>query len=123
MSNKVFVYGTLREGQGAHQFLDGAKKLGTCKIDTGKVCALTWFPAYVTNGNTGVVGEVYEVTQEHIDRMDVYEGHPSLFRRCLVDTAYGDAFIYVYQGSVSNEVVVEHGDWVRDYGTKHKAVG
>jgi len=45
----------------------------------------------------GVVGEVYEVTDECLDALDLYEGVPELFRReeiKMVDSTRVLAYLY-----------------------------
>lgn len=112
---KVAVYGTLRSGQSANHMVAGGKFLGTVRIPSGSLYDTGWYPAWKSEGTTGVMVEVYEVTSEQVEIMDGYEGHPHLFRRCQIDTVLGDCFIYEYQGDIEKGVaVLEHGDWTRD---------
>ena len=74
---KLFVYGTLRKGRYNYdiylkdnsQFLQEAYIKGTLYSLKGKV-----YPAIV-EGDSMVLGEIFEVDQETFDRMDEMEGY------------------------------------------------
>lgn len=108
---KVFVYGTLRKGQMLSNNLLKSNYLGDATV-VGTLFNLGWFPAYVEEGITGVVGEVYEIDHETLERLDVIEGYPDLYKRKKVDTPYGEAFIYYQERRPSHSEVIESGDWV-----------
>ena len=59
------------------------------------------FPA-ITELNTGmkVYGNIIEVTAEDIEYFDMVEGVPSLYRREVIETPVGNAFIYLYQDAI-----------------------
>lgn len=75
---KVFVYGTLMDGEPNHVFLGKSPKLGageTKPIYT--LYDLDAFPAMVFGGNTSIKGEVYEVSQEVLEGLDFLESYNS----------------------------------------------
>lgn len=123
MGNKtrVFVYGTLKEGHGNHEYLlagnPGVQKLGRCYV-TGDFDMYSngAFPI-VTMGDsdrqTHIVGEVYEVDEDTLDALDALEGHPDWYCRVKVETPWKKAWIYVMPPSdrLSREARVESGCW------------
>lgn len=73
---KLFVYGTLKQGHNNHRaFLNDAKFLGEAKTDRS-MWALVDLGAYpaMTYGDLQVQGEVYEVNDEQLARIDSLEG-------------------------------------------------
>lgn len=109
---KVFVYGTLRKGQMLSNNLLKSNYLGEATV-VGTLFNLGWFPAYVEDGITDVKGEVYEVDHETLERLDIIEGYPHLYKRKKVETPYGDAFIYYQDRSPQHTDVIEGGDWMK----------
>jgi len=118
--HKMFVYGTLRAGESNHGLLKGAVCLslsahvsGTM-LDTG-----LGYPA-VTEGSGKVWGEMYEVDDDTLKRIDELEdyygpGDPrNLYERvktaALTDRGQVQTWIYVSDRFKSG-FVIPHGDW------------
>lgn len=81
--NKLFVYGTLKKGHSNHaRFLSQAKYIGegTTTRDIWALYDLGFFPA-MTYGTMQVSGEVYEVTDYELGKIDMLEGAPDLYQR------------------------------------------
>lgn len=84
----LFVYGTLKRGQRAHELLSGAtlvrnaRAIGFALVDTGA------FPAMVREEGE-VEGELYEVPDENMPAIDAWEDHPHLFERTEITLACG----------------------------------
>ena len=79
---KVFVYGTLKEGESNHEFLSTAKFLG--KAETVAKYAMVngiGFPFLLGYNKDGkyVKGEVYEVDEDTKEMLDILEGVPTLY--------------------------------------------
>tara|TARA_R100000951_G_scaffold56793_1_gene47712 strand:+ start:279 stop:641 length:363 start_codon:yes stop_codon:yes gene_type:complete len=73
---KIFVYGTLKQGKSNHEYYLGESKfLGAAKTDRDiwGLADLGAYPA-MTYGRTQVSGEVYEVDQKTLSRIDRLEG-------------------------------------------------
>lgn len=94
MKSMLFVYGTLKRGEGNHYHLEKAVFIGEDSIqgvlfDLGPFPAavdLLSVPPHIRSRATGRInGEVYEVTNEIITRLDRLEGHPTFYRRDVVD--------------------------------------
>ena len=108
----VFVYGTLKKGQGNHGLLERnkARFLGQVLTDPKytmiKPCP-SW-PGVIKGGNTRILGEVYEV--DSLNPLDYLEGFnekrpdESLFYREQILTQYGSAWIYIFNHYEPNKV-------------------
>ena len=102
---KVFVYGTLLEGEGNHSYyLQGSSYKGKAAVSGYEMYDIGAFPGIVP-GNGSIPGEVYEVDYETLRNLDYLEGEGSLyFRKSVpVKMSTGEsafAWIYVYNGSV-----------------------
>lgn len=86
--NKLFVYGTLKKGRSNHQlFLGNAKFIGEgkTKANVWQLLDLGAYPA-MTYGGVAVHGEVYEVTDHELNRIDRLEGlDVGLYERHIID--------------------------------------
>lgn len=93
--HKVFVYGTLKRGFGNNRLLRDAKFLGRAFLLTHHAFKdLGSFPGLIRikrNAPRLVGGEVWEVTDEQRDSLDMLEGHPNFYERqpALVHTTNG----------------------------------
>lgn len=115
----VFVYGTLKEGFSNHGLLRDSIYHG--KHETGavhKMLSLGGFPGVIWNGGTSPIhGEVYEVTDATLARLDSLEGYPHFYDRRLIVTQYGAAYIYVLSDDflqkhpIGGRNYVENGVW------------
>lgn len=115
----VFVYGTLRRGEGNHRLLESARFVGagrTVKAMTMiDVCGA--FPAVVTGpGPSRIVGEVYAVDDETLLRLDRLEGVPHFYDRdvFVIELEGGEqvcAMTYV-QREADGRPVIASGDWL-----------
>lgn len=88
---RLFVYGTLKKGFNNHHFLQDATYIEEATIK-GTLLNLGWFPGYIPEGEGEVHGEVYEINDEILKRIDHLEGHPDFYTRKDV----GDFSIYYY---------------------------
>ena len=114
MSERVFVYGTLRRGQRNHALLGSGRLLGpfiTRPLYT--MLDLGAYPAVVPGGSTAVTGEVYAVDAQILASLDRLEGYPRLYTREILETPYGNAWLYIYLGSPAGRRSIGAGDWVR----------
>lgn len=114
---RIFCYGTLKRGHGANRFLQDHDAVFVGESVTHarySLYRLGWFPGMIIDEdvNGGVLGELYEVTEDCLDLLDDYEGHPSLFRREEIELQDGSkAISYLYQRNCSVAERVEGGDW------------
>lgn len=120
---KLFVYGTLLTGErnwswalnpqvGISDYLHGAVLYN-----------LGAFPGIKLSDNEDdiVIGEVFEITEEQLKRIDRLEGYfpknpQSLYTRVsLVLESDTPAYTYVYNGTIEPFKRIESGNW-RDLG-------
>lgn len=95
---RVFVYGSLLAGEPNHRLLRGgtivsedgcfsrshapAKFLGAASTQPlFRLWDLGSYPGMTRGGAVSVVGEVYDVDEGTLARLDALEGHPSFYRR------------------------------------------
>lgn len=122
MSGKhiVAVYGSLLKGFGNNRLLQTSKLLGETQIPLkGRLISLGGFPGLVNDEEEQCVSaEVYLVDDHTLHRLDCLEGHPRFYKRELVDTEHGEAWIYWIQDERYLEYpVVPDNNW-RNYVTE-----
>ena len=111
---RLFVYGTLRQGEPRHTLLGASRYLGAVTttpefhlVDLGPHAAL------VRGGSTAVSGEVYAVELEVRRSIDVDRQVPILFTReaiTLADGTNADAYLLTVD-QVRGRRRLSHGDW------------
>lgn len=121
----VAVYGTLRDGMGNNGLMGDSELLGETKVEGYEMYPAApygGFPvifpvSHSEETSPTIVAEVYQVTEERLTGpLDRLEGHPSWYKRELVDTPYGKAWIYVMQDERYKEHTrIESGDFVEFY--------
>ncbi len=112
---RLFVYGTLKQTFCAHDLLGDSQFLGVCRTASHyHLYHQRWFPAMRAGGpdGLGVCGELYEIDESILDRVDEYEGvDGGLFRRTDIELEDGStAMAYVYDGAPGTKI--ESGIWV-----------
>jgi gamma-glutamylcyclotransferase (GGCT)/AIG2-like uncharacterized protein YtfP len=114
MCPQLFVYGTLMRGEVNHCLLGAAEYVGAHRTEPGfTLYRLGAYPGAVRGGKTRIAGEVYRVTGAEFRRIDALEEHPRLYRRELIPTPYGRAWIYLFRGSRRACTLIPSGDWRR----------
>ena len=117
---KIFVYGTLRKGASAFSFYlaePSTEFIGQATIH-GDLHDMGWYPAVVNAGQPSagtVIGDVFDVNEETLDRLDNYEGYPVLYERATVKTLDGavvQTYVFVDKHGAQCHPKVEGGDWL-----------
>ena len=109
---KMFVYGTLLSGQGNNRFLTGSNLLGESSVKGFNMVSLGAFPACIPSDGDGVVfGEVWEVDKDTLSNIDRLEGHPHFYHREVVQTDFGDAYMYIQDGRDKGDPI-PGGSWL-----------
>mgnify|MGYP003118892828 FL=1 len=101
----VFVYGTLKKGFHNHPLIERGEYMGdayTCEEYSMLICTMTGIPFVVKEENYPIVGEVYSVDKKTFNDLDRLEGHPTFYRRELID-------IFIPDGI---ERIVEMKAWI-----------
>lgn len=109
----VFVYGTLRKGQGNNGWLEDSPLVAEYTTPPiYKMVSLGAFPAVLLGGHDIVKGELYDVSPEVAQRLDILEGYPDLYNRRIILTEHGNAWMYYMRDDVKGAPVLAGGDWV-----------
>jgi gamma-glutamylcyclotransferase (GGCT)/AIG2-like uncharacterized protein YtfP len=104
----VFVYGSLKNGFGNHYHLQTARFLEATRTGSRsfRMESMGGFPAVLKNGSYAIEGELYEVDDRTLARLDQLEGNGHFYNRELVFLASGDtAWMYILmhdRGNYSN---------------------
>lgn len=121
--HKIFVYGTLKQGEANHILLAGRSMFVSENTIKGELFDLGPFPA-VKEGEQNVFGEVYIVSEETLAELDCLEGHPILFERREVSLNFSldkhdKAFVYFYKEEFHGVVKkLPDGIWKRNRAYK-----
>lgn len=82
-THTIFVYGTLKKGRPNHGPLEGAVFLGYGILDGNfRIFDLGWYPGVSrADSSTRILGEVWRIGPDALQRIDMIEGHPSYYER------------------------------------------
>ena len=116
-NRNVFVYGTLMNGETNHHYLENSKFSGMATIEGYEMYSMGGYPAII-DGNSLIMGELYQVPNTDMPSIDMLEGEGSLYiKRCeTVTDSKGKssfAFIYVYNRECSD--LERISAWNREY--------
>lgn len=112
MLHLVFVYGTLRQGESNHHYLQGSEYLGLFETEPCyQLFNLGPYPGVVA-GNDKLIGEIYRITEEVLAQLDILEDIPNEYIRNTIETPYGTAWIYIYQPTSPLEEAIASGNWL-----------
>ncbi|MDE2097325.1 MAG: gamma-glutamylcyclotransferase [Patescibacteria group bacterium] len=95
--HRMFVYGTLRQGESNHSLLKDQELVGYSRANGYVMVSLGAFPGAikVVNGGWCIYGEIYNVKDEVLPHVDGLEGYPGFYTREEVDVEpYGKCWIY-----------------------------
>ncbi|MDE1330545.1 gamma-glutamylcyclotransferase family protein [Vibrio aestuarianus] len=111
MQHLVFVYGTLRQGESNHHFLQSGQMLGS--FITASEYALYDLGTYpgLIKGHQSITGEVYMIDEATLKQLDILEDVPVEYRREMIDTPFGRAWVYIYQQVGDLNSQIDSGDW------------
>jgi gamma-glutamylaminecyclotransferase len=108
---RLFVYGTLRQGNGNNYLIKGSRKEEDGVIHGFDMYTHGGFPM-IKDGVGSIKVESYIVDTPTLYRVDSLEGHPSFYRRRLVEDNNGrKGSIYVYQYDTDTLNHIPSGDW------------
>lgn len=100
----LFVYGTLMRGQAAANKLEGYTFKGVFRLADYAMYNLGSYPGIKPCLGENVIGELYEIPTEAIEKLDMYEGEGSLYVREEVrisrEGEETKAIVYVYNDDV-----------------------
>ena len=95
-ARNVFVYGTLMKGENNHHFLENSTFLKRAVINGYEMYNVGWYPAIIP-GEGKIPGELYEVHESDMARIDMLEGEGILYiRKCEIATDKTLTYIYEF---------------------------
>lgn len=113
----LFVYGSLKKGFYNHRLLKESTFIGSGIISGYDLYDLGYYQG-IKRGSGEVLGEIYEIDQETLKRVDVLESEGYLYRRVPVEAKIeGDtvkAVTYVYNKSIDSSRRIER-EWRDSY--------
>jgi len=97
VAHLVFVYGTLMKGELHHTTIAHARFLRPAEtLPAYELVQIDYYPALLPDGKSRVLGELYEVDDQTLERLDALEEVPSYYERRTIELADGSsAFAYV----------------------------
>jgi len=110
----IFVYGSLLSGERNHRVLEGARFIGEDRTAPHfSLHDLGSYPAMVADGAHAIVGELHEVDELTLARLDSLEGHPNYYERHTITLADGSAAetYLLPRDQVDRAPLIASGDW------------
>jgi gamma-glutamylaminecyclotransferase len=98
----VFVYGTLMKGYGNHRLVENETWLGDALLkDFGLYNVTQYYPGIIKQRGSSVRGEVYDVSEKTLEKLDILEGEGSLYLRIAVKVTLNtgkevESYVYVW---------------------------
>lgn len=108
---RIFVYGSLRSKQGNSHWMTNAQWMGVHTQENFVLYSLGHYPGAVP-GEGVVVGEVYRIDAPILSELDALRTQAEGYKRQLIQTPYGSAWMYVYQRPVDGLTRIESGNWL-----------
>lgn len=111
--HKIFVYGMLRS-RGSSGYLHDQICHGPARTaQKYDMYSLINYPAICREGNTTVVGEVYEIDDGMLEELDRLEGHPRYYQRESIELDDGQIVeaYFMDRMKIQNRSQVVCGDW------------
>ena len=115
VSEKVFVYGTLRKGASNNWRMEEADFLGEARV-RGDLWKVDWYPGVILSGKGAVLGEVWEVSDEILKELDEFEGSEYRRVKVMAEGGANEVWIYEWLGDPEGLTKVESGDWLEVEG-------
>lgn len=106
----IFVYGTLMQGEPAHSLIDSARFGGKFILKNCAMYNLGAYPGIKQKENENVIGELYYIDNEDLDKIDKYEGEGSLYKRRMITVSDKvstvSCYAYFYCGDVNESKIM-----------------
>lgn len=120
----VFVYGTLRSGSVRAMSIrfPNAKFIAAAKV-SGRLYDLSPYPGLMlSESNSSVIGEVYEVDEETLSELDEFEASSDYWRKQVEISVNGDSRTgWTYAPTPEScflRTLITSGDWIEYARTK-----
>lgn len=117
MAHRVAVYGTLKRGGYNHSLMGSARFLGEEQMSQITLYDLGPYPGAKQEESEGVTVEVFEISEEDLERLDVLEEYvmeapeSGLYDRRQFPTRFGAAWVYLFNPPVAGRQSIRRGGW------------
>lgn len=124
----VAVYGTLKRGLCNHHWLSGADFLGSDQLTSVTLYDLGPYPGAKPEPSQGIQVEVFRVDTRTLGELDRLEGYrvrapkSGDYDRLIHHTAFGPAWLYLFNHSVTGCPAIREGGWPVTSGTAISSV-
>lgn len=108
---RIIVYGSLRCKQGNSHWMTNAQWLEDSQLGGYEMYDLGHYPAVVV-GEGEIFCEVYRISSSILTELDALKRDGHEYKRELINTPLGSAWIYLYQHSVTGLPRIDDGDWL-----------
>lgn len=109
---RLFVYGSLKQGFHNAVYLSDARFLGIHATDADySMYDFGTYPGVSIGGSTSIVGEIYEIDDQHLAATDRLEWYPDYYQRIVIETFHGDAWMYVIREELCEGKLLVPGVW------------
>lgn len=111
------VYGTLKRGFENHNLIVNAQFLGCDSLSQISLFDIGPYPGAHLEASSGIEVEVYMLSARELALLDLLEEYDptdpahSLYTRERVETRFGTAWVYLYQGEVHGKPCLRSGAW------------
>ncbi|HEX5661696.1 MAG TPA: gamma-glutamylcyclotransferase family protein [Polyangiales bacterium] len=90
MPHLVFVYGTLMKGELHHTSIQHARFVRTAEtLPAYELVQIDYYPAMIAGGTLAIHGELYEVDDQTLAKLDELEEVPTYYERSEIQLADG----------------------------------
>lgn len=108
----VFVYGSLKAGHFNHSLLSNADFISIHRTEAVfTMVNLGAYPAVLCNGSTSIQGEIYGIDYATLIALDKLEGYPEYYDRIIIQTEFGEAWMYTRAKEKKKYPVIKSGIW------------
>lgn len=104
---KIAVYGTLKRGHYNNRFIGTSEFIGEgITKDKYQMTSNGHFPYLSKNGDYNIKVEVFEVNEDDLKNIDRLEGHPTFYKREVVDIIIGEDILkcWIYLTPVKGQI-------------------
>ena len=90
----MFVYGTLKIGERNNKLIIDERFIAATDVRDMVLINKPDYPYAIDRKGRKIHGELYQISEECLEQLDVLEGYPEYYDRKIVNTDDGRAWIY-----------------------------
>ena len=108
---RIIVYGSLRRKQGNSHWMTNAH--GSASTSSKAIRFIIWAITRRRSREGTIHCEVYRINSSILAELDELKSNTKDYKRELIQTPYGSAWIYLYKHSVDGYPRITSGDWLK----------